>query len=72
LRARQEVQPDRLVVIASSFGGMALLAAEHEGLAAAVDFAGGASQTCESNWNKPVPANCRGTASRHTWAGDPH
>jgi carboxymethylenebutenolidase len=43
LGGRADVQKSRIAVIGSSFGGaLALLAAEHDEVAAAVDFAGGA------------------------------
>ena len=51
LAGRNDVQKNRIAVIGSSFGGaLALLAAEHDGVAAVVDFAGGAM-----NWI-PNPA----------------
>ncbi|HYO80988.1 MAG TPA: alpha/beta fold hydrolase [Bryobacteraceae bacterium] len=43
LQSRPDVRDDQVVVMGSSFGGvLALLAAEHDGFVAAVDFAGGA------------------------------
>jgi dipeptidyl aminopeptidase/acylaminoacyl peptidase len=59
LRERSNVRKDRVVVMGSSFGGiMALLSTEHEGVAAAIDFAGGAM-----NWPHNTALRARMLAS---------